>query len=517
MLGSQESTLQNPDIELIEKLEVLAREKSREDLYSFVQYMAPTIIPEGFVDGIHIYEICQKFMEIEKGTIKRLMVFLPPRSMKTTLSQLFQAWLFGRHSGWQLMNVCYAQGLADETSRLVRNMINSNEFQNIFPHTQISADSRAVNKWATAQGGRYTSAGITGGIAGKGAHVAFIDDPLSEQDAFSKAQREFVKRWYPGGLKSRLMPGGRIVIITTRWHEDDLAGWLLHQAMRDKKADQWVVIEYPAIVNERTDNEESYWPEWKPLVELQAMRDDPTTPRSQWNALYMQTPTPEEGNILKREDFQVWPAEKKLPRCDVIIMSMDTAYSKKESSDFSVIQTWGIWESGYVVPAQYNEDGTAINKNAGQEFNVPNALLLSNQKGRWEFVDLLQKARELIQRFGPNRILIENKASGIVLIQELQRAGLPVQPYTPGRGQDKEARVHAVSRYLHGGRVWVIEDKMWAEDLIEEACAFPFGRHDDQVDAMSLALLHLRDAYALIAQDDPRDDDSPRRKRRLYW
>lgn len=505
-----------PELDLIDRLEELAIENAREDFYAFVQYAAPHIIAEGFTNGIHIYEICKKLQLVEQGKRKRVMIFLPPRSMKTTISQLFQAWCFGRHPGWQLMNVCYAQGLADDTSRIVRNLIMTPEYQRVFPGVQISADSRAVNKWSTAQGGRYTSAGITGGIAGKGAHIAFIDDPLSEQDAFSKAQREFVKKWYPGGLKSRLMPGGRIVIISTRWHEDDLPGWLLTAAIKDSKADQWDVIEFPAIV--QTDKgEESYWPEWRPLHELQALRDDPTTPRSQWNALYMQTPTPEEGNILQRKHFQLWPAEKPLPQCSFVMMSLDTAFSKKETADFSVIQVWGIFDTGYKVPEQRDEDGKIINRDAGREFNVPNAILLSNRRGRWDYTELLDETRAAVRRFQPDRIIIENKASGIILIQDMQRAGFPVWAYSPGKGQDKESRVHTISRYVVGGRVWMPEDKMWADDLVDEACAFPFGRNDDQLDAMTLALLHLRDAWALVAADDPHEDEPEVRKPRLYW
>lgn len=488
------------DLELYEELRILAESKARESYYSYLQLAAPWILPEGFVDGDHIRKIADLLQWVEETPRARAMIFMPPRSMKSVNgSVLFPSWVLGKHPTWQVMGVSYGQELANAFGRDTRNLVSSEDYQRVFA-TRVKSDSRATNRWDTEQGGRYVAAGITAGIAGRGANLAIIDDPLSEQDAMSKTSREFVKKWYPGGLRSRLQPDGKILIITTRWHEDDLAGWLLALAESDEKAEQWKVLSIPAL----SENEESYWPERWTSEYLLNLRDDPSMPRSQWNALYMQQPTAEEGNLIKVEQIQWWPEGKTLPECESILMSCDTAFGKKESNDYSVLQAWGIFTTGY-------------QDSRGKEFNVPNAILLANRRGKWEYPELLEQARALVKKYNPDRIIVEKKASGEVLFPDLQRAGLPVVPYIPGKGQDKMARVQAILRYFFSGRVWFPEGQEWAYNLTEEALAFPKGKHDDQVDAMTLALLYLRDSYVLYNQDDAVAEEEPPRKRRSYW
>lgn len=485
---------------LIRQLRELAMAKARESYHAYLQYAAPWILPEGFVDGKHIREIAELLQWVEETPRARAMIFMPPRSMKSVNgSVLFPSWVLGRHPTWQVMGVSYGQELANNFGRDTRNLLMSEDYQQMFP-TRVKSDSRATNRWDTEQGGKYIAAGITAGIAGRGANLAIIDDPLSEQDAMSKSAREFVKNWWPGGLRSRLQPDGRIVIITTRWHQDDLAGWLLDIAEKDPRAEQWRVLSIPALDEEGN----SYWPERWPAEYLQGLKDDPTMPRSQWNALYMQEPTGEEGNLIKAENLQWWEQGRPLPQCDAILMSADTAFGKKESSDYSVLQVWGIFNS-------VHEDSR------GKENVVPNALLLANRRGKWEYPELLQQARSLVKKYSPDRIIIEKKASGEVLYPDLQRAGLPVVPYVPGKGQDKIARVHACLRFFVSGRVHLPDGEDWAFDLAEEALAFPKGKNDDQVDAMTLALLYLRDSYTLYNQDDLVDEEVPPRKAKTYW
>lgn len=488
------------DEELYGHLRELAIGKARESYYAYLQWAAPWILPEGFVNGKHIEEIAELLQWVEETPRARAMIFMPPRSMKSVnASVLYPTWILGRHPAWQVMGVSYGQELANAFGRDTRNIIQSQDYAEVF-HTKVEADSRATNRWGTIQGGRYVAAGITAGIAGRGANLAIIDDPLSEQDAMSKSAREFVKKWWPGGLRSRLQPDGRILIVTTRWHEDDLAGWLLSEAEKDPRAEQWRVLSIPAI----TEEGESYWPERWPAEYLKGLRDDPTMPRSQWNALYMQEPTGEEGNLLKAENFRWWKEGEKLPPCDAIMMSADTAFGKKETNDFSVLQVWGIFQ-------------TTHTDSRGTEMSVPNALLLANRRGKWEYPELLEQARQLVKKYSPDRIIIEKKASGEVLVPDLQRAGLPVVPYVPGKGQDKMARVQACLRFFVSGRVWFPEREDWAYDLAEEALSFPKGKNDDQVDAMTMALLYLRDSYTLYNQDDNVGLEEPPRKRKTYW
>lgn len=495
--------------DLEQELRAAVLQKCRTDFYTFVKYAAGWLLPEGFVDGYHIQVICRKLQDVYEGKCRRLMIFLPPRSSKSTLSQLFQAWIMGQKPSWTLMGVSYAASLATDFSRNVRNLVNSVEFQEIFPGVALAEDATAANRWNTTAGGRYYAAGIGGGIAGRGAHIAFIDDPLSEQDALSKTAKEKVRRWYPGGLRTRLHPKiGTIVLITTRWAEDDLAGWLLSAAEEDPRADQWDVVEFPAIVEGPDGEECSYWPEWKPLEELQQFRDDPTTPRQTWYALYMQQPVPAEGALLKEGYFRLWQNRAPdgnlvLPTCDAVLMSADTAFSKKEKADFSVLQVWGVFNN-------------VETDSRGMENAVPHAILLANRRGRWEYPELYGEAQDLVKKYDPDRIIIENKASGQVLLPDMRRAGLPVVTYTPGKGQDKISRVQAVLRHLVAGRVWLPEGASFVRDLLDEAMAFPYGRHDDQVDAMTLALLHLRDVYSLMVPGESWEI-TPKKKRKLYW
>jgi len=490
------------DVLLLQQLKLLAESKARASYYAYMQLAAPWILPEGFVDGDHLKKIADLLQYVDETPRARAMIFMPPRSMKSLNgSVLFPSWVLGRHPSWQIMGVSYAQELANAFGRDTRNLLQSEDYGQIFP-TRVRADSRATNRWNTEQGGVYVAAGITAGIAGRGANLAIIDDPLSEQDAMSKASREFVKNWWPGGLRSRLQPDGRILIITTRWHQEDLAGWLLNAQDKDPKAEQWKVLSIPAL----TETGESYWPERWPRDFLEKLRDDPTMPRSQWNALYQQEPTAAEGNLIKVEQIQWWPENKTLPECDAILMAADTAFGRRESNDYSVLQVWGIFTTGY-------------QDSRGKEFNVPNAILLANRRGRWEYPELLENARALARKYSPDRIIVEKKASGEVLLPDLQRAGLPVVPYIPGKGQDKVARVHAILRFFVSGRVWLPEGAEWAYDLAEEALAFPRGKHDDQVDTMTLALLYLRDSYSLYNQDDTTitEEGAPARKRKTYW
>jgi len=483
--------------------------KCRDDFYTFVKYMSPFLLPDGFQDGHHIRVICQKFQEVYEGKCRRLMIFLPPRSGKSVLSQLFQAWSLGKHPTWTLMGVSYASSLASDFSRAIRNLVNSAEFSEIFPGTLLSEDSKAANRWNTQAGGRYYAAGVGSGIAGRGAHIAVIDDPLSEQDAVSKQAKDRVRQWYPAGLRTRLHPKhGAVVIISTRWAEDDLPGWLLDAAAKDSKSDQWDVVEFPAIIDDEDGNPQSYWPEFKPLSELEQLRDDPTTPRQTWSALYMQNPIPAEGALIKEVYFKWWRDRSPdgtlhLPTCNAILMSADTAYSKKERADFSVLQVWGVFDH-------------VETDSRGVEHAVPQAILLANRRGHWEYPELYTEARELVKKYSPDRIVIENKASGQVLLPDMHRAGLPVIAYTPGKGQDKIARVQAVLRHFVAGRVWLPDGAAFAKTLVDESCAFPYGRHDDQVDAMTLALLHLRDVYTLQVPGESWET-TPKKKRKLYW
>ena len=253
---------------------------------------------------------------------------------------------------------------------------------------------------------------------GRGAHVALLDDVMSEEDAFSEAGRRYIKEWYPAGLRTRLMPNGSIVIINTRYHEDDICGWLLsNQGDDEDKSLNWEVIRIPAWVDETSSKilnlpvGDSYFPEWKPKEilkndELEIRRHNGSR---YWESLYMQNPVPDEGGILKKSWFRIWD-ETDPPHCDFIIQTLDTAFSTRTTADFSVIQTWGIF-----VTVEKDSEGV--------ERDIGNLILLGNIRGRFEYPELRQNAQDAYEDHQPDMVIIEKKASGQSLIQDLRRAG----------------------------------------------------------------------------------------------
>ena len=490
---------------------------SSQDFMTFVRMMAPLLIAD-FRMGRHIELICDKLQQVDDGTCRRLMVFLPPRSSKSVIcSKLFPAWYMGRHPNHEILSVSHSDQLSSDFGRAVRDLVGNEMFQTIFPQVKLRSDVRSAGKWQTNHNGVYVAAGVKTQIAGRGAHVAILDDVMSEEDAFSEAGRRYVKEWFPAGLRTRLMPSGSIVIINTRYHEDDICGWLLDNEKNASTADEilhpWEVIKIPAWLDEQAAKlldlpvGSSYFPEWKPdhvlrLDELEIKRHNGSR---YWQSLYMQDPTPQEGGIIKKGWFQRWPHDDP-PECEFIIQTMDTAFSAKTTADYSVMQTWGIfeiWETDSV----------------GKERLIPQLILLGNIRGRFEYPDLRAKAQEEYEKHEPDAVMIEKKASGQSLIQDLRRAGLPVLEFTPDR--DKVSRATAATPFLESGRIWLPENKEWAFDLIEEAIGFPNARHDDQVDAMVMAVLYMRDSWYVSHTDDPDydedDEDIYKPPRKGYW
>jgi predicted phage terminase large subunit-like protein len=493
---------------------------SSSDFLTFVRFMAPLLIAD-FHMGRHIELICSKLQEVDDGVCKRLMVFLPPRSSKSVIcSKLFPAWYMGRHPNHEILSVSHSDQLSSDFGRAVRDLVGNEMFQTIFPSVRLRSDVRSAGKWQTNHNGVYVAAGVKTQIAGRGAHVAILDDVMSEEDAFSEAGRRYIKEWFPAGLRTRLMPGGAIVIINTRYHEDDICGWLLETEggsgdYGDEVVNPWEVIKIPAWLDEESAKllnlpvGSSYFPEWKPdhvlqLDELEIKRHNGS---KYWQSLYMQDPTPQDGGIIKKGWFKSWPHEDP-PECQFVIQTMDTAFSAKTTADYSVMQTWGIFE-------KYETDS------AGKERCVPHLILLGNIRERFEYPELRITAQTEYEKHKPDAIMIEKKASGQSLIQDLRRAGLPVLEFNPDR--DKVSRATAATPFFESGRVWLPEYKDWALDLIDEAVSFPNARYDDQVDAMVMAVLYMRDSWHVSHEDDPNydadeeDENIYKPGRKGYW
>ncbi len=343
-------------IKLRENLYLRAIDTARTDFFSYVKFIAPSLVQD-FKVGRHIDVISRKLQKIvDSPEPQRLMVFLPPRSSKSLLcSQLFPSWYIGNFPSHEIMSISHSDQLASDFGRTVRDILKMPLYQEIFPGATLREDVRAAGKWKTKQNGIYYAAGVRSQIAGRGAHIALIDDAMSEEDAFSEAGRRYIKEWYPSGLRTRLMPNGSVIIINTRYHEDDLCGWLLNNQTEDTIP--WDVVSIPAWLDEESaqlldlPEGSSYFPEWKPdnLLRLDEAEIRANNGAKYWQALYMQNPTPDEGSTIKAHWFKHWELEDP-PECDLIIQTYDTALSTRSTADYSVTYSSGKYQRKTGIP-----------------------------------------------------------------------------------------------------------------------------------------------------------------------
>ena len=471
---------------LLEKQkQIVSAEEAQDDFMKYTK----SVWAE-FIEGNHHKIMAQKFNDIANGKIKRLIVNMPPRHTKSEFaSYLLPSWLMGRNPKLKIIQATHTGELAVRFGRKVRNLMESSDYARVFPNAKLRADSLAAGRWETDKGGEYFAAGVGGAITGRGADLMIIDDPHSEQDALSPTAMENAYEWYTSGPRQRLQPGGAIVIVMTRWSEIDLTGKLIKQQARDVLADQWEVIEFPAIM---PDNKAMWGNFWK-VEELLKVKASLSV--GKWEAQWQQNPTSETSAILKREWWRKWE-KKDIPPLSYVMQSYDTAFSKKETADFSAITTWGVF---YPV-----------------EGEPPNIILCDARRGRWDFPELRKIALEECKYWEPECVLIEAKASGMPLTHELRQMGIPIQNYSPSRGNDKFSRVNSVAPLLESGLVWS-PDTRWAEEVIEECASFPAGEHDDFVDTVTQALRRFREGGFITHPEDEVDDyDRPRREYAYY-
>jgi len=478
-------------LQLQERLDLLnARDACRDSFMEYIRHIWP-----GFIEGEHHRLIADKLTRVAKGELRRLIVNMPPRHTKSEFASIyFPSWMMGLKPDLKIMQTTHTADLSINFGRKVRNLMDTEEYKGIFPEASLAADSKSAGKWQTGGGGEYFAAGVGGAIAGRGADLLIIDDPHSEQDAMSLPLLDSCYEWYTSGPRQRLQPGGTIVIVMTRWSTADLTGRLLNR-QTESNADQWEVVELPAIFE---DSDNVLWPEFWKREELDAVKA--SIPVSKWNAQYQQNPTSEEGAIIKREWWNLWEKDDP-PPCSYIIQSYDTAFSKKETADYSAITTWGVFSPG---------DSLKDHSGSGEAL-----ILLDAQKGRWDFPELKAVAQEQYNEFEPDMVLIEAQASGTPLTHELRAMGIPVVNYRPSRGNDKMTRVHAVSPVFEAGMVWA-PDHVFADEVIEECAAFPFAPHDDYVDTTTQAILRFRQGNFINLYSDEEEEEVYRAKRAYY-
>ncbi len=469
--------------------QILEKEKAQNTFMGFVEKVWPD-----FIGGRHHKIMARAFERVVSGECKRLIINMPPRHTKSEFaSYLLPAWFLGKYPNKKVIQSSNTGELAVGFGRKVRNLVDSENYKSIFPNLELQQDSKAAGRWNTSKGGDYFAIGVGGTVTGKGADLLIIDDPHSEQEAALAASNpevfDKVTEWYTSGPRQRLQPGGSIIIVMTRWAQRDLTGQVL-KAATNRGGEQWEVIEFPAIM----PSGKPVWPEFWSLAELEALRIE--LPNSKWQAQYQQNPVGNESAIVKR-DWWKWWEEERPPKCDFILQTWDTAFEKTQRADYSAGTTWGIF---YI-----NEDQT-----------LPNIILLNTYKKRVEWVQLKKDVLEEYNEWEPDGILVEKKATGAPLIYELRAMGIPVQEYTPSRGQDKIARLNAVSDIIASGKVWVPRTR-WAEELVDEIAEFPSGQHDDLVDATTLALMRFRSGGFLRLPTDEADEIKLAKRRNAVY
>jgi len=469
-----------------EKTRVLGKDK----FLDFIHHVYP-----GYKVGPHHRKLARIFEEIAAGKKKRVIVNIAPRHGKSEMiSYLAPAWFLGKYPQKKVIMASHTADLAVNFGRRVRNLVGSDLYHDIFPQVELQADSKSASRWGTNFNGEYFAIGVGGALAGRGADLFIIDDPHSEQEAKQGRSDVFEPawEWFQSGPIQRLMPGGAIIIVMTRWSKLDLTGKVIDHMMKNDDADEWEVVEFPAILNDKP-----LWPEFWPIEELLSKKAG-MDPRY-WQAQYMQEPTAEQGALIKREWWLIWEKEDP-PKCEFIIMSLDAAQEKNNRADYNALTTWGVF---------FNEET--------KNFNV---ILLNSIKKRMEYPELKKMVLEEYKEWEPDSFIVEKKSNGAVLYQEMRRMGVPLSEFTPGKGQDKISRVNAVTDLFAGGIIWA-PDRRWAREVIEECNDFPSGANDDLVDSTSLALLRFRQGgFLRLPSDEPEQVKffkSPKSKMQGYY
>ena len=466
----------------------LERERGQNSFMAYVKSMWPT-----FINGRHHEIMAKKFEEIASGKLKRLIINMPPRHTKSEFaSYLLPSWYLGKFPARKIIQASNTSDLAVGFGRKVRNLVGGEVYSKIFPNVSLRHDSKAAGRWSTNMDGEYFAIGVDGTVTGKGADLLIIDDPHSEQEAklaeSNPAVYDSVYEWFTSGPRQRLQPGGAIVIVMTRWSKRDLSAQVL-KAAAQRGGEEWEVIEFPAIL----PSGKPLWPEFWSYEELDALRTELSN--SKWQAQYQQNPTSESSALIKREWWRIWETDTP-PPCTFILMAWDTAFEKSNRSDYSACTVWGVFET--------------VNEN---DKPIQNIILLNAIRDRVEFPDLKRMFMGQYKEWKPDSIIVEKKASGAPLIYELRAMGIPVQEFTPTKGNDKITRLNAVSDLFASGRVWA-PNTHWAEEVIDEVASFPAGDHDDYVDTVSMGLMRFRKG-GFITTD--MDEEEPKRKFRSRY
>lgn len=447
---------------------LLRRRESRKSLCAFTEYVNPAYVSAG-----HHAKICDKLEQVERGDIDRLMIFMPPRHGKSELaSRKFPAWYLGRNPDKQIIAASYNSDLARDFGRDVRNLVAAPEYTDAFSDVALSQDSQAADRMHTNHGGMYIAAGVGTATTGRGAHLFLIDDPFKDrEEADSERRRETVWNWYRSTAYTRLMPGGAIVLIQTRWHEDDLAGRLIEQDGRKEDGGEWDVLELPALKDGK-----ALWPEWYDVPALERIKR--TIGPREWSALYQQQPQPDEGTFFQRDWLKQWV---KLP--DLRYYGASDYAVTDGGGDYTVHRIWGMGPDGSL----YRVDGWR-----GQT---------SSDVWIEKKIDLIAKYKPLAW-FGEGGV-IQKAVEPMLRRRMLERKVHCRLEWLPSV-QDKPTRARSFQARAAMGKVFFEPGADVSEYLV-----FPAGKHDDEVDTASLIGRAIDQAHpAIVATQNkaaPRD------------
>lgn len=476
---------------LLEELDLLEEKRDlaqcRDDFLHFCRRLYPD-----WKEGPHHRHLSPILHAVVDGSENRLTVSMPPRFGKSeTIAYLFVAWYLGHNPTHHIIMVTHTASLSATFGRKIRNLIDSPTYQKIFPQTVVSKDKSAADDWTTTAGGKYFAIGIGANVAGHGAHLLIADDLVSEQALVANPDTVFENAWQymQVGPLQRLMPGGRIVMIGTRWGKKDPIGRALAWAENNPTSPQWHEIRFPAIL----PSGKSLWPEQWPIEQLEAKKAS-MFPQF-WAAQYMQEPTSEEGALVKREWWMPWEEEDP-PECEFILMSLDAASEMNNRADFTALLTWGVFRHDRITKGK------------------PHIILLNAINKRMEFPELKDMALREYKEWEPDAFIVEKKSNGTPLYQELRSLGIPAQDFTPHRGTgDKYARLSAVADIFRSGMVWYPAGRRWAQEVIDQVAEFPNGEHDDMVDCTSMAVARYRNGGFIRLDSDYEDEALYRRRR----
>jgi predicted phage terminase large subunit-like protein len=444
--------------------ELLERRAARSRLGTFCERI-------GNVDPArHQKFLIEKLEDVEDGRIKRLMIFMPPGHAKSTYaSNLFPTWYLGRNPTRQIIGASHTSELAESFGRKVRNIIGSDEYQNIF-HIQLTGDSKAAGRWGLVQGGEYFAVGVGGSVTGRRADGAIIDDPIrSREDADSETIRNKTWEWFRSDLRTRLKPGAFIILIQTRWHEDDLSGRILPNnyggesgLIAAKDGEMWEVINFPAIADENDvlgrEPGEALWPGWFSAEMLQQERI--SQGERNWSALFQQRPTPETGDYFQRDWIQYYEDRPK---------NM-TYYG---ASDYAVTANGGDYTVHGVVGVDEDDNIYLVDWWREQVSTEAWITVFMELAKKWKPSKWAEEGGQIIKSVGP------------FIDKRTQEAGIYVYREQFTSASDKATRAQAIRGRMSQGKIFFPRTG-WAEKIIHELMRFPVGKHDDQVDVLSL-------------------------------